>query len=368
VGFTRFAAAAAGAALLALGGCGGSGESSATGGGARVATVTDSAASADAFATKAELAWLRRLAGWSAGFADAGARVQAFESDRERFDPVLAGDRGAFVRYRELLEPIRSCGRTFRRAVGRAPTDRLREAARNYVQSCAHFRAGVDLLLEAIEQEDDELAQKAREQILEAGKEAALASGTLPPGEKQELPVARPGSGKSRIDPLYGRAASSVAEKDVEVRCWVAREWRRLLVEEKVFTRGRVDEEVLGFASAGGARVNLSPTICGQLDRLVYERERARDDEVRLRHAVALVVLAHEARHASGIADEPTAECEGIQTAKIAAARLGLPRRYAERAIGLYWLAYPELPAAYRSPECRPGGELDLDGGSPDFP
>jgi hypothetical protein len=363
----RAAAVLAGTIALALGGCGGEMERKA-GGVAGVETVKDSSTSADAFATREELRWLRRLADWSAAFANSGARVAAFEADDERFDPVLEGDSDALAEYREVLGPIRDCGQTFSRKVGRAPTDRLRESATNFVQSCAHFRRGVDLLVRAIEDQDEELAERAREQILEAGKEASIASGTLPPGEKQELPVAQGRAAKSRIDPFYGEAAGSVAEKDVEVRCWAKREWKRLLVEEKIFTRGRVDEEVLGFASAGGARVNLAPMVCAELDRLVYDGKRARNDEAAYRQAVALVVLAHEARHASGVADEPTAECEGIQTARIAAARLEVDRAYAERLVTLYWRSYPELPADYRSKECSAGGELDMDPGSPPFP
>lgn len=353
---------------LAVGGCGGEAGEPEAAGVAGVQTVKDSAESADAFATKAELRWLARLARWTAAFSDAGARVQAFEANEERFTSALAGEAEARERYEELLAPIRDCDRSFARRVGPAPTERLNQAAESYRQSCGHFRRGVELLLEAIDDRDEDLAERARDQIVDAAKEASIASGTLPPGEKQALPVVRDGDGKSRIDPLYGEAASAAAGKEVEVRCWARREWKRLLVEEKVFTRGRVDDEVLGFASAGGARVNLSPTVCEQLDALTYDDARPRAGERRFNQAVALVVLAHEARHAAGVMDEPTAECEGIQLARRAGSRLGLDAAYARDVIGLYWEAYPDLAAEYRSPECRAGGELDLDKGSPEFP
>lgn len=364
----RGAAAMVATLALALSACGGGSGEPEAGGVAGVQTVKDSAARADAFATKAELAWLGRLAEWTAAFSEAGARVQAFESDPEQFDAALAGEPEALERYRTLLAPIRDCGRTFTLRVGSAPTDRLRQAAVNYRQSCAHFRSGVSLLLRAIDERDEDLGEEAREQIVAAARDASVASGTLPPGEKQELPVARGGGGKSRIDPLYGEAASAAAGKEVEVRCWARPEWKRLLVEEKIFTRGRVDEQVLGFASAGGARVNLSPPVCEQLDALTYEEARVEDEEERFHQAVALIVLAHEARHAAGIADEPTAECEGIQLARRAASRLGIEEAYARRLVDLYWSAYPDLPREYRSTECRAGGELDLDKGSPEFP
>lgn len=324
----------------------------------------------DSFATRAELRWLERVADWSAAFSRAGGRVAAFESDPTYFDAVLEGDEEAIGAYREVLAPVRDCGRSFRRDVGAAPTARLRPAALDYVQSCAHFRRGVDLLLRAIGERNDELADTARAQIEAAGKEASRASGTLPPGEKQELPLARGAGGQSRVDPLYGRAASAVAEKPVEVRCWSKGDWKRLLVEEKVFTRGRVDERVLGFASAGGSRVSLSPRVCGHLDALAYDGVRARDQATRFAHAVALVVLTHEARHAAGIVDEPTAECEGMQLAGFAARRAGIAAPHAASLVRTYWRSYPALPAEYRSPECRDGGmlDLDLDRGGAGFP
>jgi hypothetical protein len=140
------------------------------------------------------------------------------------------------------------------------------------------------------------------------------------------------------------------------------------MVEQHAYTQGKVNESVLGFASAGGARLNLAPSICRDLGRLVYARERPASKQ-RLRElALALVTLAHESVHVSGTADEPTAECHGIQLAASAARALGVGRTFAERLQQVYWGHYDALPHIYQSPECRDGGELDLHSSTSEFP
>lgn len=354
------------AAALALAGCGT--DAGGDGGVAGVETVREAAAEPDAWATEAELEWMRRLAGWSGRFAADGRRIAEFEGDPDRFDRVVAGEDAALDEYRDMLEPVRLCGESFAREVGEAPTERLRESARNFAQACRHFRRGIEMLLRALDAQDEGLAERAREEIGAAGKEAAIASGTLPPGEKQELAIEEGPSGGSRIDTRYSEAAGAVAGKEVEVRCWSPADWKRLMVEEEVFTAGRVDERVLGFASAGGKRISLAPPVCADLDALVYEERAPVEEEGKYALALALVTLAHEGVHASGVADEPTAECHGIQYARQAADRLGVDPDYAAELIGLYWDGYGRLPPTYRSEECREGGALDLDAGRAEFP
>lgn len=365
-------AATSGLAALVLvaavpAGCGG--EEARTGGVAGVQTVRTKTAERGGWATKPELAWLRKVAAWSAGFVEAGERVSRFETDGSRFQAVLRGDEDAVAQYRELLEPIRDCPDSFAREVGPAPTERLRDSARNFRESCRHFRRGVDLLLDAVDEQDEGLADRAQYQMIEAGKEASVASGSLPPGEKQALPTA--GGEKvsgSRIDPRYSEAVSAITDKDVEVRCWSRADWRRLIVEEKTFTRGKVNERVLGFASPGGGRINLAPMTCHNLDRVAYGGARPGGERDRYALALALVTLAHEGAHAAGVADEPTAECHGIQTASEAARRMGIERAFTDELVRLYWRNYPKLPPMYRSDECREGGKLDLEEGERNFP
>lgn len=319
------------------------------------------------WATPAEVRWLGKVALWSAAFARTGAEVAAFEKG-PGFDTVLRGHAGAVERYRRVLAPIRACGATFGSSVGRAPTQRLRDSERGFRDSCTSFRQGVDLMLRALDEQDPDVADRAREAIEEAARSSSVAAGTLPPGEKQALPRRGGLTETSRVEPRLSRAAGVVAEKDVEVRCWSERDWRRLMVEESAYTRGKVNESVLGFASAGGARLSLAPSICRDLADLVYRGERTAKEERRLSLALALVTLAHESVHLAGIADEATAECHGIQRTETVAVALGVKRTLAEELTQLYWSRYDRIPAVYRSPECRDGGELDLRVATNEFP
>lgn len=319
------------------------------------------------WATPAEVRWLGKVARWSASFARIGVEVSRFES-APAFDDVLRGEPRAVDRYRRVLAPIRSCGSTFGDAVGRAPTPRLRDSERRFRDSCAHFRDGVDLMLRAVGEQDPELADDARAAIEKAAKKSSIAAGSLPPGEKQALPR-RGGAVKvSRVEPTFSRAASRVAEKDVEVRCWSERDWRRLMVEERAYTRGKVNQSVLGFASAGGSRLSLAPSTCRDLAQLAYSEGRPAGRNRRLMLALALVTLAHESVHLAGVAHEPTAECHGIQLAERAALALGVKPAVAEELKDLYWEHYLEIPVVYRSRECRDGGKLDLRASTSEFP
>ncbi len=355
--------AVAAASLLLVAGCGG--ESPREGGVAGV-QVERGAAEGGGWATEDEVEWLERVAAWNKEFSDAGREVAEFEAGGA-FEEVLRGDDDAIEAYADALEPIRRCGETFAEDVGGAPSERLRDPERRFRDSCTHYRRGVDLMLRAVEEQDDGLAGRSRTEIEDAGKEAAIAAGQLPPGEKQPLPRGRAGS-ESRIDPTFSEAASLVAGKPVEARCWSPDDWERLMVEESAYTRGKVNDTVLGFASAGGERLNLAPQICHDLARLAHRGQRPRAEEQRFRLALSAATLAHESVHASGVADEPTAECHGIQWLGRTAGALGVERDYGEQLVAAYWAHYDDLPEMYRSAECRDGGDLDLDEASASFP
>ena len=114
--------------------------------------------------------------------------------------------------------------------------------------------------------------------------------------------------------------------------------------------------------------IHLAPGVCAYLDRLTYNKSRPDRGRVLLIAADAVTALAHEAHHGNGVADEATAQCYAIQTMEDIAVGLGLAETYAEDLTQVAWKAYPRLPKEYRSPECRPGGKLDLEPGSADWP
>jgi hypothetical protein len=164
----------------------------------------------------------------------------------------------------------------------------------------------------------------------------------------------------SRLDPVFGRAASSLAGGKVEVRCWSQRAWpsvERLLKRE---TGSRLD--VAGAAHPAQDTIDLAPYICHDLVRFATDHDLHRVNEASL--VVAIDVLAHESNHLAGSragATEADVECNALQTARRAARLLGAGPALAARIARTDWIeVYPQQPAGYRSPHCRPGGKLDL--------
>jgi hypothetical protein len=72
-------------------------------------------------------------------------------------------------------------------------------------------------------------------------------------------------------------------------------------------------------------------------------------------------VLAHEAQHAVGVKNEARAECYAMQYVEPLARLLGANASYAALLEDFAWTRiYPVEPPGYSSPDCRPGGSLDL--------
>jgi hypothetical protein len=110
-----------------------------------------------------------------------------------------------------------------------------------------------------------------------------------------------------------------------------------------------------GFA-LGGRRI-----VCRWLDSLVYRGERPQELPGLGYASQAVLVLAHEAHHAAGVPNEARAECYAIQDVQRLGRLLGMSARYGALLEDFTWTRiYPLEPPGYSSPECRPGGTLDL--------
>jgi hypothetical protein len=153
----------------------------------------------------------------------------------------------------------------------------------------------------------------------------------------------------------FSDAASRVAEKPVTIRC-----------DESGGRVGAV-QHTDGVAIVGGDVAYLTPERCFDLYRLAFEGEAGSS-----RIARALAVLAHEAWHLRGVADEGTTECYALQSAVDVGRRLGLSTGTARRLMRQQ-LTENALrtgsSSEYRVPgECRDGGALDLDPADSSFP
>jgi hypothetical protein len=79
--------------------------------------------------------------------------------------------------------------------------------------------------------------------------------------------------------------------------------------------------------------------------------------------ATAVEVLAHESYHLAGYQDEATAECYALQAMPYVAEQFQATPRQIRTWVAYSFARYPSLSEEYVSPDCVPGGRLDL--GSP---
>jgi hypothetical protein len=164
-------------------------------------------------------------------------------------------------------------------------------------------------------------------------------------------------SGERRAEAVarFSEEASFVAEKPVSIRCDEARDYV-----------GAV-QHADGVATVGGDLAILTPEICHDLYRLAFDGEVTGS-----RTGRAIAVLAHEAWHLRGEADEATTECYGLQSGVELGRRLGLDEDRA-RQLMRQQLTENALRGVgsieYRvTSDCRNGGRLDLDPGETRFP
>jgi hypothetical protein len=160
---------------------------------------------------------------------------------------------------------------------------------------------------------------------------------------------------RARTEALLSREAGRIAGHPVRVGC---------------DAQGRavgIVQHADGIAEVGGTNALLTPEICFRLHRLAEG-----DEGPFAQTARAIAVLAHEAWHLQGVADEGVANCYAFQSGVALGERLGLPESTAARMMRQQ-LAENAIQAraapAYLVPaECRDGGELDLDPSSGRFP
>jgi hypothetical protein len=153
----------------------------------------------------------------------------------------------------------------------------------------------------------------------------------------------------------FSLEASAIAAKPVTIRC-----------DESGSFVGAV-QHADGVAQVGGTVAYLTPERCLALYRLAFE-----DKVDSSRTGLAITVLAHEAWHLRGVADEGTTECYALQSGVQLGEHLGLSQRAAERLMRAQrvesTLRGRQNPAYALPAECRDGGRLDLEPASAWFP
>jgi hypothetical protein len=121
-----------------------------------------------------------------------------------------------------------------------------------------------------------------------------------------------------------------------------------------------------GVAQVGGRLAYLTPQRCYDLYRLAFKGDVSFSQTAR-----AVAVLAHEAWHLRGVRDEATTECYALQSGVELGRRLGLDDDTARRMMRQQLVENARRGAASEyvvGPDCRDGGELDLDPQNSAFP
>jgi hypothetical protein len=183
------------------------------------------------------------------------------------------------------------------------------------------------------------------------------------------LPTRSGATSGSRIEPRFGRVASSLAGKPAQVRCWSSLDWAR--INGDLLAHGGVGESldfVSGFYRPDTGRIHLDPTACAGLVDLTYRSPRPQQGRAFVRIALGVDTLAHESMHRRGFRNEAVTECYAVQLVYKTAKALGATSTYAAAVSREAWAAYPAHPSNYFSSECRDGGKLDLSPQRPTFP
>ena len=172
-------------------------------------------------------------------------------------------------------------------------------------------------------------------------------------------------------------AASVVAKTDPKVDCSSPKDW-----DDGPGGRSTGPFEEQGYVQRGSKTIHLAPHVCASLDQVVRRDAhrvglacavRELRDPVRACPpaladvALALVTLAHEAEHVSGVTNEAETECDARQNVRQLALRLSVKPGQAA-ILGRYAGRRARMPAEYQSAECRDGGRYDLRPSSHVFP
>ena len=159
-----------------------------------------------------------------------------------------------------------------------------------------------------------------------------------------------------RVEQVLSRRAQAIAGHPVSVRC---------------DTKGRhvgAVQEADGIAEVGGRTAWLTPGICFRLYELIDHKDTHSFSPT----GRAIAVLAHEAWHLHGVADEGVANCYAFQSGVEIGVRLGLSPSRA-RALMREQLATNSVDSAddprYLVPAgCTNGTRFDLHPSSQQFP
>ena len=256
------------------------------------------------------------------------------------------------------------CRLLFTSIVGPPPSrslERVAAVAGDMCDDFARWRAGQAKALRTGDEATSERAQVSLDEgEAKLQRLSRIAVEHVPGTDVLLLPRLAELTDESREEPTFAEIARKLAGERVTVRCWSARDWKR--VSRAYARRNGVTFGLAGFTSPFADAIDLSPDVCTALARIRYG-----DGDHVPEEAFALNVLAHESMHL--LEEDPTeaqAECWAMQRIVRVGTLLGMPAEVARRRATYYVEnVYPGQYPEYKSPDCRPGGPLDQSPGGP---
>jgi hypothetical protein len=302
-----------------------------------------------------EVDWVRSYSLWS---NQLHRDINRAEDLRE----AILGDGSKSDALGAAVRRLEGCVHRYDLKVGVPPTERLREGARLALAACTDYARGERLQYDA-------LTGAPSERLIDGDLAVSKADATFNDAERsleavflwsKRLPRIGEATTRSRIEPLFSRVASSVANRRVEVRCWSPQDWKKILAEYRAWDPGGF--EPAGFVSdVDAGRANLDPWTCNHLVTLAYGHQRPRGDDDELDLAYAVQTLSHETQHLVAMyGTEAETECYGVQALAQVARGLGASASYARFLAKRFWDdGYSDNSAEYKTKQCRNDGPLD---------
>lgn len=301
------------------------------------------------FASRAELEWAARWMRWRKTFEPLYHEAESILTRPDRRNAATPGTKD----YETLQRVARAWSSCAAKAVARGapPTMRLETLAEETADLCE--RAG--LAAARLEAEGFESGFPPEAQLGWRPLNAAVSEAwSFIPGLDFGVQLTGGPSSSTRTQIRYTLAASRLVGEQTTMTCYSRGGWKRTLAEI------HAPKTLGGFVQAHGAAASLSPTVCRWLDNLVYRGARPEEPQIKAQAAQALLVMSHEAQHATGIRSEAKAECFGMQGMRRLGRILRVNGEYADELAVFFWTyMYPYDSAPYRSTDCRPGGRLD---------
>ena len=170
---------------------------------------------------------------------------------------------------------------------------------------------------------------------------------------------------EERAPPRRRQALSEIARSSVgvdpDVYCWEPAGWESFF-EHYAIVRGGEESSLEGVVDPARNRIDLGPGVCATLDNYLQGIRPLELSDENLELAESLIVLAHQAEHLRApSASETAIECYALQHVRPLVRAKWEPELAEEIALHGWELAYPELPAQFRTKACRDGGPLDQD-------